>query len=363
MVMTGRGVSFEAAEDGALQGVPVISSAANIYMAAKNKVIPESVKPEFPVMRVKKLSDLGVLGDPSDDENEAARMATAVYRNIECPLWIHLKSDEFEVSDYNVIDRVQAPKSQIIAPGLSADASHSAVLKEKAKARRAIFTSDTPEDKTQATEYVNTSLSSEWAYAVYDQVKIHKNWPWVPASALVAGHNEKAWREHGFHTSPSNRVVNGALEFKNGTQWSFSDQNSESTEINKKNLNMLVYTDHGIRLWGNRLSDGSFINARTTFRAIINAIEKWAFRAVDRSIDRYFVSYIRESLLEFFRGLEEEGQIIGYNVVIPPGLNTPNELMAGRFTIDFEYMYVPVAEHIKFRYTNNPEYLKMLFAA
>ena len=369
MPVIGRGVGFEESEGGGLDVSPVVVSSSDLLLISKVKVLPQSGKEILEgkgrLLKVKKPSDLGgaFLGDPLDADNKAARDVRAVFRNIECNVWVIVKSEDYEVDDYNSIRFVRAGVSQIVAPGLTSDPTHAAKLKTIAKNRQAILVCDTPEDKDQAKEYVRDSLNSEWCYPVYDKIKIHKDWDWVDSPALVAGHNQRCWDQYGYHTSPSNRVINGVIDVKNGVEFSFPDvsQNSESTELNKAYVNCIVYTDEGVRLWGNRMSDGKFNVEVTTERAVIKAIQKWSFEAIDRSLTLYFVKHISDSLERFLSNLYDNNVICGYKVNIPGEENTPDQLVNGVFTIDYEIMWVPVAEYIKYRYKNNPEFLKNIF--
>ena len=256
--------------------------------------------------------------------------------------------------DLQKIDGVQDRLSIVILPEYSADMNHLAYLAGKARERQAFLIADTPLDKKAAKKYPE-SVDNSYVYFNWRRYVINDKWAPVYGSALLSGHFLRVWQKEGFYTSPANQEVQGIVRAVEDVSWSFTDKNAESLEFNKAYVNLIVPTSKGWRNWGHRMSNGDPITEISTIREIMNAIEDWSFGTIYASIDAHFVSFINSKLNGFFDRMKRDRAIIGGKAWIDPRENTPDELKAGRFTINFDFTDKPSAEHYIYKYRRNTE--------
>jgi len=184
-----------------------------------------------------------------------------------------------------------------------------------------------------------------------------------PVSARVAGAIAKRDNERGFWWSPSNQVLNGIVGTARPIGFNLSDTNSAANLLNENEVATIVLKD-GYRLWGNRTcaSDPlwAFLSVRRTADMIYESVERAFLWAMDRPLSAQLVLDIQDSVQAYLGSLQARGAILGGKVWLDPELNTPDQLMAGKLSLDFDIEPPAPLERLTFRAHRNAGYYEEL---
>ena len=261
----------------------------------------------------------------------------------------------------------------LCAPGFTGDrpaAAANPVVAELvgiAEKLRAVIVADGPntnsadaitwrEDWGSARIYVTDPAVKVWDTTL-NQAVVH------PVSARVAGAIAKRDNERGFWWSPSNQVLNGIVGTARPIGFNLSDTNSEANLLNENEVATIVLKD-GYRLWGNRTcaSDPlwAFLSVRRTADMIYESVERAFLWAMDRPLSAQLVLDIQDSVQAYLGSLQARGAILGGKVWLDPELNTPDQLMAGKLSLDFDIEPPAPLERLTFRAHRNAGYYEEL---
>ncbi|MBB4266883.1 phage tail sheath C-terminal domain-containing protein [Roseospira visakhapatnamensis] len=173
-----------------------------------------------------------------------------------------------------------------------------------------------------------------------------------PASARVAGVIARMDNERGFWWSPSNQVLNGIIGTSRPVGWAVGDVHSEANWLNEREVTTVIRRE-GFRLWGNRTCSEdplwAFLSVRRTADMVYDAVEAAFVWAMDRPLSPQLVLDVQESVNAYLRSLKARGAILGGRCWLDPELNTPDRLMAGHLTLDFDIEPPAPMERLTFR--------------
>lgn len=164
----------------------------------------------------------------------------------------------------------------------------------------------------------------------------------------------------GFWHSPSNRLLNGPVSLSKPIDWGLSDTESMANYLNEHNVTVAI-REGGFRLWGNRMSDGTFITTRRTADIIEDSIAEAHRYAVDRNITKGYVAQLLANVNSYLAVLERQGAILGGRAWFDPTLNTPTVVASGQLFIDYEFTPPVPAERITFRAHLVNDYITKIF--
>ena len=184
-----------------------------------------------------------------------------------------------------------------------------------------------------------------------------------PASARFAGRQAQLDNDRGFWWSVSNQPLAGVIGLARPISFNISDTNSEANQLNENEVSTVIHAD-GFRAWGNRSTTNdpmwAFLSVRRTADMVYESVEQ-AFRwAMDRPISANLIEDIAESVNLYLAHLKSAGAILGGKAWLDPELNTKDQLMAGKLTIDFDIEPPAPMEHLIFRAHRNAGYYEEL---
>jgi len=171
----------------------------------------------------------------------------------------------------------------------------------------------------------------------------------------------------GFWASPSNKLMNGILGLHRPISFNIHSRSTRANFLNENEVTTIIQKD-GFRLWGNRTASWdqryAFLSSVRTDDVIAESLEDALLWAVDRPITRSFFEDVCGSVNLYMRSLAARGAIVlGQQnpCWVDPALNTPDQIIQGKVTFNFDYDRVYPAEHVTFRRYINHDYLKTLF--
>jgi len=184
-----------------------------------------------------------------------------------------------------------------------------------------------------------------------------------PASARFAGVQSRLDNDRGFWWSVSNQTLAGVIGLGRPISFNISDPNSEANLLNENEVSTVIHAE-GYRTWGNRSTTNdpmwAFLSVRRTADMVYESVEQ-AFRwAMDRPISANLIEDIAESVNLYLAHLKAVGAILGGKAWLDPELNTKDQLMAGKLTIDFDIEPPAPMEHLIFRAHRNAGYYEEL---
>lgn len=262
----------------------------------------------------------------------------------------------------------------LVAPGRSHQKAVADELVQVAERLRAIAIAECPETDDEnnphkaAMEY-RKDFGSARLYLIDPAVKVYDgatdSVQTQPASARIAGVIAKSDTERGFWYSPSNRPIAGINATARAIDFALGDRASSANRLNEQDVATIIRQD-GYRLWGNRSCSADpkwqFISVRRTADLINDALQRAHMWAVDRNITKTYVEDVTEGVNAYLRHLKAIGAIINGKCWADPALNTPDQIMQGKVTFDFDFVPPYPAEHITFRSSLNNKYLEEVFA-
>ena len=164
-------------------------------------------------------------------------------------------------------------------------------------------------------------------------------------------------RERGYWTSPSNRVVQGALGVSRAISYGF--EGSEADVLNDVQIATIV-NDGGFRLWGNEGLNTidptyRFLQIYRTANAIEDSLRvslKWA---IDQNITVRFFENVAQSCNQFLAKLEAQGTITGGECFPDDDFNTAATIKSGiaAFVVRWSGVYPAQTIKIKLELTDD----------
>ncbi len=250
-------------------------------------------------------------------------------------------------------DPVNAPRAKMI---------------EVAEKLRAVVPTDVQGVDVQAMLTGRATYTDAREFLVGPKVKVDSEDLWY--SWIMAGMIAWTDENHGYHYSPSNKV----METVEGTEFpitaSITDSTADTNVLNAQGITT-VFSGYaqGYRTWGNRNASFPAASGINTFLSVIrtadvleDAIESVSLQWIDRPINNALVDSIVESVNQFFRTKIGEGVIVDGQASFDPEKNTETEISNGHLVISYEFIPPPPLERLTFRSFININLLSKLTA-
>jgi hypothetical protein len=257
----------------------------------------------------------------------------------------------------------------LIAPGFTHQKPVVDALLPVADRLRAVAIADGPNGTDNDAIDYRKSFDSARLYLIDPRVKVFDSIQNVdveqPASARVAGIIVKSDNERGFWWSPSNRPMLGITGTSRAIDFALDDKLSRANRLNENEIATVIH-QNGYRLWGNRSCSSdpkfAFISVRRTADLINDSLLRAHLWAVDRNITKTYIEDVVEGVNNYLRHLKNIGAIINGQCWADPELNTPDQIVQGKVSFDFDFTPPYPAEHITFRSSLVNDYLEEIFA-
>lgn len=231
-----------------------------------------------------------------------------------------------------------------------------------AQALRAVIIVDGPNTVDADAIQLSEDYGSARVYVVDPWVL--RNGESIPASPAVAGLINKIDNERGFWWSPSNQEINGIEGTSRHIDFELGDYTSRANLLNELKIATIIRED-GFRLWGNRTLSSDekycFLNVVRTADMVAESILQGHLWAVDRCITATYLEEVIESVRAYLRSLQAREAILGGDCWVDPDLNTPDKIMEGNVTFDYEFTPCYPAERVTFRSHLVGTYITNLF--
>ncbi|MBT8421265.1 MAG: phage tail sheath subtilisin-like domain-containing protein [Gammaproteobacteria bacterium] len=250
----------------------------------------------------------------------------------------------------------------LIAPSFTHEKTVVDTLIGVAERLRAVVIADGPNTTNEAAKAYRAQFGSARVYMVDPGVMIDD--VTQVASPRVVGAIVKRDNQHGFWWSPSNQPILGITGTVRPIDFALGDQNAAANLLNEQEVATIINQD-GYRLWGNRTcssdSKWAFISVRRTADMLNDALLQAHLWAVDRNITKTYVEDVIAGVNNYLNSLKSKGAIIGGACWADPDLNTPDQIVDGKITFDFDFTPPYPAEHITFRSSLVNNYLTEIF--
>lgn len=167
-----------------------------------------------------------------------------------------------------------------------------------------------------------------------------------------------------YSASASNRIVRGIKSLKYPVEYYDGDPNCLANLLNSNRITTII-KDDGYRIWGNLTCSTEpkwqFSNAVRVNDVIIDAIQSSLKWARDRKITKTFTEDVVDSVNDFLIAETKAENIYGGVAWADPDLNTPDQIQAGEFYMDYDFTPPGIAQSINVtaHYTN--EYASAVF--
>ncbi len=163
--------------------------------------------------------------------------------------------------------------------------------------------------------------------------------------------------EHGYHHSPSNKVIKGVVGVELDMYAAINDPTSDVNALNEAGI-VAIYNAFGtgFRTWGNRSSAWpsstdarNFVAIQRTFDVVDESIEFSALQFIDKPINQALIDAVVETCNGLLRTLIGRGALMPGSVCYyDKAFNPASELANGHLVISRTYMAPPPAERITF---------------
>lgn len=288
-------------------------------------------------------------GAVANADNSAPNAMTgfleAIYAQVKCIVHCYRVEGKVEADHIGNVASCPKPPGVIIAPGF--DAAVASKISTYAASIGAIAVADSDKKDPEAAKAFAASRNGDRnLYLAFSELNFGSGF--IPASAAVAGLIKRVEAERGPSVTPSNQKVFGVLDIRKYVSWSISDRDSEANKLNIANVSPFVQTDEGLRLWGNRLSDGSFVSTLKIKNLVKESIRKNILWAVDEGIDAAYVSLVTRRVNNFLKDLTSDGAILGGRCFVDQAKNSVAKIKDGKVTFDYEFTEKLPAEHVTF---------------
>ena len=243
----------------------------------------------------------------------------------------------------------QAPRI-LLATGFSHNQTVAAELESAAAKLKAIAFVDADEASDDAAAITYATNFGDRVKVVYPHVKVSKGASVVtePASARFAGVLARSDNDRGFWYSESNQQIYGIVGISKTIDFNNGDATSRANLLNEGNVATIINVN-GYRTWGNRCADGTFLSTKRTSDLIKDSIQKNHLWAVDRGINKQYISSVENNVNAYLRSLVTQGAIIGGNCWADPDLNTAQSLENGQVYFNFDFTPTATAERLTFK--------------
>lgn len=167
-------------------------------------------------------------------------------------------------------------------------------------------------------------------------------------------------KEFGWHTSISNKGLNGVTGVTKPLSFDINDSATDVNYLNENGITACI-NYNGYKFWGLRTcsADKLFIyeNYTRTAQVLKDTIAQSFDWAVDKDISINLVKDILEAINAKWRELVAKGYLIGGKAFINPELNTAATLKDAKLLISYDYCPVPPLEQLGFYQYISNEYL------
>lgn len=205
-----------------------------------------------------------------------------------------------------------------------------------------------------------TTYSEAVAYkALWGDQRLELCWPahknvngrTVPFSAFRLGIEIQKDQTKGeeYSASGSNRVIYGSLGPIVPIDYVDGDVNCLSHLLNFNRITTAI-RDDGLRTWGNLTCAADpkwqFANAVRVNDVILSAIAislKWAR---DKKLSKTFVEDVTETINLFGEQERKAANIYGLEAYADPLINTSDQILAGKFQVDYEFTPPGIAQEL-----------------
>lgn len=305
------------------------------------------------------------LEDQGLDESWPVYTAIKTIFDLASPLviWVPYGVDQAGDGDVTLEEAVEAfrlsgnmmgfvPKILIVDDPLSAPRSK---LIEVADKLRAVVPTDVQGADVQAILTARTVYTDEREFLVAPKLTVGGVEVWY--SWVMAAMIAKTDSEHGYHYSPSNKVMTtvGGTEFP--ITASITDSTADTNVLNAQGITT-VYSGYaqGYRTWGNRNASFPVASGIRTFLSVIrtadvieDAIERASLQWIDRPINYALIDSLVESVNAFLRSKIGQGVIVDGGASYDETQNSPEEISNGHLVVSYEFVPPPPLERLTFR--------------
>lgn len=165
----------------------------------------------------------------------------------------------------------------------------------------------------------------------------------------------------GPHEVYSNKPIEGIIGIPRAIEYIPNDTSSEHNAWNENRMTIPVRRK-GFKLLGARTTANdplyAFINVRRIMDMVMDALEDFAEIYIDDALTPHKVKSVVWGTQEFIDSLKANEWVIGGKCWFNGDFNTPQDLVSGVVTFDFDLEPTGLMEHIRFRAHRNPNYYK-----
>ncbi|OOF64771.1 phage tail sheath subtilisin-like domain-containing protein [Rodentibacter pneumotropicus] len=167
-------------------------------------------------------------------------------------------------------------------------------------------------------------------------------------------------KEFGWHTSISNKGLNGVTGVTKPLSFDINDSATDVNYLNEQGITACI-NYNGYKFWGLRTcsADKLFIyeNYIRTAQVLKDTIAQSFDWAVDKDISVNLVKEIVEAINAKWREFVAKGYLVGGKAFINPELNTAATLKDAKLIVSYDYCPVPPLEQLGFNQYISDEYL------
>ena len=231
-------------------------------------------------------------------------------------------------------------------------------LASLARELRSVAVIDGPgTDDVDQTQLAASLYNGSEIYFVDPHIIIKSDGTTAPASPSVAALISVNDRERGYWTSPSNRVIQGALGVSREVSYGF--EGSEADNLNRNQIATII-KDGGFRLWGNEglnTTDPTyrFLQIYRTANAIEESLRVSLKNAIDQNITVRFFENVAQSCNSFLAKLQAAGTITGGRCYPDRDFNTAATVKSGiaAFVVRWSGVYPAQTLRIRLELTDD----------
>ena len=179
----------------------------------------------------------------------------------------------------------------------------------------------------------------------------------VVRAAAMRAYQDK---EFGWHTSISNKGLNGVTGVTKPLSFDINDSATDVNFLNEKGITACI-NYNGYKFWGLRTCSANklfiYENYTRTAQVLKDTIAQSFDWAVDKPISVTLVKEIVEAINAKWREFTTKGYLIGGKAYVDRGLNTEATLKDAKLLISYDYCPVPPLEQLGFNQYISDEYL------
>ena len=179
----------------------------------------------------------------------------------------------------------------------------------------------------------------------------------VVRAAAMRAYQDK---EFGWHTSISNKGLNGVSGVTKPLSFDINDSATDVNYLNEQGITACI-NYNGFKFWGlrTRSADKLFIyeNYTRTAQVLKDTIAQSFDWAMDKDISVNLVKEIVEAINAKWREYTNKGYLVGGKAYVKRELNTAATLKDAKLLIGYDYAAVPPLEQLGFEQRVSDEYL------